>query len=140
MRKHELLSCLWLFGSLLKTEHMGKPWNNESAEKWWACGRHVRQKELAPSAKVRRTTPEVVRKKLSLSSGNISRKMEVLRGKTPLERWYPSAGSIYLTQARARNAPGTGQSTPTSKNQEFGGLQPRDERSRHPSLGLPRVQ
>ena len=40
---------------------MGKPWNNESAEKWWACGRHVRQKELAPSAKVRRTTPEVVR-------------------------------------------------------------------------------
>jgi hypothetical protein len=33
-----------------------KPWNNESAEKWWACGRHVRQKELAPSAKVRRTT------------------------------------------------------------------------------------
>jgi len=40
------LSCLWLFGSLLKTEHMGKPWNNESAEKWWACGRHVRQKEL----------------------------------------------------------------------------------------------
>ena len=60
-------------------------------------------------------------------------------GKTPLERWYPSAGSIYLTQARARNAPGTGQSTPTSKNQEFGGLQPRDERSRHPSLGLPRV-
>ena len=23
------------FGSLLKTEHMGKPWNNESAEKWW---------------------------------------------------------------------------------------------------------
>jgi hypothetical protein len=43
------------FGLLLKTEHMGKPWNNESAEKWWACGRHVRQKELAPSAKVRRT-------------------------------------------------------------------------------------
>ena len=41
------MSCLWLFGSLLKTEHMGKPWNNESAEKWWACGRHVRQKELA---------------------------------------------------------------------------------------------
>jgi len=40
---------------------MGKPWNNESAQKWWACGRHVRQKELAPSAKVRRTTPEVVR-------------------------------------------------------------------------------
>jgi hypothetical protein len=40
---------------------MGKPWNNESAEKWWACGRHVLQKELAPSAKVRRTTPEVVR-------------------------------------------------------------------------------
>jgi len=35
---------------------MGKPWNNESAEKWWACGRHVRQKELAPIAKVRRTT------------------------------------------------------------------------------------
>ena len=22
------LSCLWLFGVLLKTEHMGKPWNN----------------------------------------------------------------------------------------------------------------
>ena len=30
-------------------------------------------------------------------------------------------------------------STPTSKSQEFGGLQPRDERSRNPSLGLPRV-
>jgi len=28
---------------------MGKPWNNESAEKWWACGRHVRQKEGARS-------------------------------------------------------------------------------------------
>ena len=28
------MSCLWLFGSLLKIEHMGKPWNNESAEKW----------------------------------------------------------------------------------------------------------
>ena len=53
-----VLVAFWL---LLKTEHMGKPWNNESAEKWWACGRHVRQKELAPSAKVRRTTPEVVR-------------------------------------------------------------------------------
>jgi hypothetical protein len=48
-----VLVAFWL---LLKTEHMGKPWNNESAEKWWACGRHVRQKELAPSAKVRRTT------------------------------------------------------------------------------------
>jgi hypothetical protein len=53
-----MLVAFWL---LLKTEHMGRPWNNESAEKWWACGRHVRQKELAPSAKVRRTTPEVVR-------------------------------------------------------------------------------
>jgi hypothetical protein len=30
-------------------------------------------------------------------------------------------------------------STPTSRSQEFGGLQPRDERSRYPSLGLPRV-
>jgi hypothetical protein len=37
-----------------QTHTLGKPWNNESAEKWWACGRHVRQKELAPSAKVRR--------------------------------------------------------------------------------------
>jgi hypothetical protein len=45
-----MLVAFWL---LLKTEHMGRPWNNESAEKWWACGRHVRQKELAPSAKVR---------------------------------------------------------------------------------------
>ena len=26
----KFLSCLWLFGLLLKTEHMGKPWNNES--------------------------------------------------------------------------------------------------------------
>jgi hypothetical protein len=39
-----MLVAFWL---LLKTEHMGRPWNNESAEKWWACGRHVRQKELA---------------------------------------------------------------------------------------------
>jgi len=30
-------------------------------------------------------------------------------------------------------------STPTSKSQEFGGLQPRDKRSRHPSHGMPRV-
>ena len=48
------LSCLWLFGLLLKTEHMGKPRGitSHSTEKWWAvCGRHVRQKELAPSAK-----------------------------------------------------------------------------------------
>ena len=30
-------------------------------------------------------------------------------------------------------------STPTSKAQEFGGFQPRDERSRNPSLGLQRV-
>ena len=28
-----MLVAFWL---LLKTEHMGKPWNNESAEKWWA--------------------------------------------------------------------------------------------------------
>jgi len=34
---------------------MGKPWNNESAEKWcgWARGRHVRQKELARSVRRR---------------------------------------------------------------------------------------
>ena len=38
-----MLVAFWL---LLKTEHMGKPWNNESAERWWAYGRHVRQKEL----------------------------------------------------------------------------------------------
>jgi hypothetical protein len=50
-------ACGFWFASE-NAEHMGKPWNNESAEKWWACGRHVRQKELAPSAKVRRTTPK----------------------------------------------------------------------------------
>ena len=40
---------------------MGRPMNNDSAKKWWECGRHVRQKEPAPSAEVRFTTPEVVR-------------------------------------------------------------------------------
>ena len=40
---------------------MGRPMNNDSAKKWWECGRHVRQKEPAPSAEVRRTRPEVVR-------------------------------------------------------------------------------
>ena len=38
---------------------MSRPMNKESAKKWWECGRHVRQKEPAPSAEVRRTTPEV---------------------------------------------------------------------------------
>ena len=38
---------------------MGIPMNNDSAKKWHQCGRHVRQKEPAPSAEVRRTTPEV---------------------------------------------------------------------------------
>ena len=40
---------------------MSRPMNNESAKKWWECGRHVRQKEPAPSAEVRRKSPEVVR-------------------------------------------------------------------------------
>ena len=59
MRKRTfvVLVAFWL---LLKTEHMGKPWNNESAEKWWACGRHVRQKELAPSAKVQKTRTRAI--------------------------------------------------------------------------------
>ena len=28
----------------------------EDAKRWWACGRHVRQKEPVPSAEVRRAT------------------------------------------------------------------------------------
>eukprot|EP00964_Phaeocystis_antarctica_P100364 scaffold66019_cov64-Phaeocystis_antarctica.AAC.4 len=36
---------------------MGSPMNNDSAKKWHQYGRHVRQKEPAPSAEVRRTTP-----------------------------------------------------------------------------------
>ena len=35
---------------------MGRPMNNDSAKKRWECRRHVRQKEPAPSAEVRRTT------------------------------------------------------------------------------------
>ena len=47
---------------LLKTEqNMGKPWNNESVEKWWACGRHVRQKELAPIRSEREGAPHDAR-------------------------------------------------------------------------------
>jgi len=50
------LSCLWLFGLLLKTEHMGKPrgitsHSSQHREVVGMFGRHVRQKELAPSAK-----------------------------------------------------------------------------------------
>ena len=58
----------------------------------------------------------------------------------------PRLGSLCIVSERG-HAKGTRsqcpwywiRSTPTSKSQEFGGLQPRDERSRHPSLGLPRV-
>ena len=47
---------------------------------------------------------------------------------------------VVSERVRARNAQCPWYwSTTTSKSQEFGGLQPRDERSRHPSLGLPRV-
>ena len=42
--------------------------NNDSAKKWHQLGRHVRQKEPAPSAEVRRTTPEVVRALPDMSS------------------------------------------------------------------------
>ena len=40
---------------------MGILMNDDSAKKWHQLGVHVRQKEPAPSAEVRRTTPEVVR-------------------------------------------------------------------------------
>jgi hypothetical protein len=47
---------------------------------------------------------------------------------------------VVSERARARNAQCPWfWSTTTSKSQEFGGLQPRDEPSRNPSLGLPRV-
>eukprot|EP00964_Phaeocystis_antarctica_P060533 scaffold36101_cov69-Phaeocystis_antarctica.AAC.1 len=39
---------------------MGIPMNNDSAKKWHQLGLHVRQKQPAPSAEVRRTTPDVV--------------------------------------------------------------------------------
>eukprot|EP00964_Phaeocystis_antarctica_P078687 scaffold48954_cov82-Phaeocystis_antarctica.AAC.3 len=40
---------------------MGIPMNNDSAKRWHQLGLHVRQqKQPAPSAEVRRTTPEVV--------------------------------------------------------------------------------
>ena len=43
-------------------------------------------------------------------SGIISRKMEVSSGKTPLERWYPSAGSRRLTPTK-RHERQTGMAT-----------------------------
>ena len=49
------------FVSLVRSTPHGRPMNNDSAKKSWECGRHVRQKEPAPSAEVRRTRPEVVR-------------------------------------------------------------------------------
>ena len=51
-----------LLETLLKCEKsaMGIPMNNDSAKKWHQLGLHVRQKQPAPSAEVRRTTPEVV--------------------------------------------------------------------------------
>ena len=73
------LSCLWRFGSLLKTEHMGKPWNNESAEKWWACGRHVRQKELA-TLRARKGAPHDARGRACAKE---SQGLQELRNGTP---------------------------------------------------------
>jgi len=58
----------------------------------------------------------------------------------------PRLGSLCIVSERG-HAKGTRsqcpwywiRSTPTSKSQEFGGLLPRDKRSRHPSHGMPRV-
>ena len=61
-------------------------------QQWWARGRHVRQKELAPSAKVRRTTPEVVRAPPRHLSSSPS---QVLRG-----RW---EGGVAPSQGVALN-------------------------------------
>ena len=58
---NELFAELLAFCFACENQHMGRPMNNDSAKKWWECGRHVRQKEPAPSAEVRFTTPEVVR-------------------------------------------------------------------------------
>ena len=41
------LEGLWLFAPLVKNEPMGRPWDNVLAKRWWARGRHVRQKEPA---------------------------------------------------------------------------------------------
>ena len=54
------LEGLWLFMPLVKTRPMGRPWDNVLAKRWWALGRHVRQKEPAPSAEVRRATQQAV--------------------------------------------------------------------------------
>ena len=55
------LSHFWLLETLLKNQHGQPDENNDSAKKWHQRGLHVRQKVPAPSAEVRRTTPEVVR-------------------------------------------------------------------------------
>ena len=58
--QRELFRSLWLFSPLVKTRPMGRPWDNGRAKRWWAHGRHVRQKEPAPSAEVRRATQQAV--------------------------------------------------------------------------------
>ena len=55
-----LLVALLASGNASEKSAMGIAMNNDSAKKWHQCGRDVRQKEPAPSAEVRRTTPEVV--------------------------------------------------------------------------------
>eukprot|EP00964_Phaeocystis_antarctica_P105735 scaffold70725_cov68-Phaeocystis_antarctica.AAC.6 len=44
------------------------PRNNDPAKKWHQCDLHVRQKEPAPNAEMRCTTPEVVRAPPNTSS------------------------------------------------------------------------
>ena len=59
MRKRTFCRACGFLVASENCEHMGKPWNNESAEKWWACGRHV---PCAPEG-VRRSSPEREEKK-----------------------------------------------------------------------------
>ena len=51
------LFALLPFSFACENQHMGSPINNDSAKKWHQYGRHVCQKEPAPSAEVRRTMP-----------------------------------------------------------------------------------
>ena len=81
---------------------MGRPWNNVLAKKWWARGCHVRQKEPAASAEVRRATQQAVHAPPTVRR-QVSREQEGLRAYAELQRKHRAA---YGDNEEAREAAG----------------------------------
>ena len=98
---------------------MGRPWDNGLAKRWWALGRHVHQKEPAPSAEVRRATQRAVHAPPTRlrALGQVSREQEGLRAYAELQRKHrdaygdneearEAAGKAALLRAKALHSPG----------------------------------